>query len=130
VIAVDTSVWIQAFRGRDRRTTQALRDLIDRGSVALPVPVRVEILSGCSRTDMPRVRRALSALPVLVPTTATWDRIDAWVVRAVGAGERFGLGDLVIGAIAADHEAAIWSRDADFERMARLGFVEIHLVDG
>jgi predicted nucleic acid-binding protein len=69
---------------------------------------------------------ALAALPVFFPHRGTWDRIDGWLDEAAQAGERFGFADLLIGAIAADHGAALWSKDRDFERMRRIGLVTLH----
>ena len=68
----------------------------------------------------------LSALPVLYPERAAWQRIDDWIKRASDAGERFGIMDLLIAAIAAEQRVAVWSLDDDFVRMSRLRFVEIH----
>ena len=39
------------------------------------------------------------------------------------AGERFAFVDMLIGVLAADSGALVWSLDSDFERMERLGLV-------
>jgi len=129
MICVDTSVWVAALRDRDSTAGRRLDGLLDHDEVALPVPVRVELLSGVSRAQEPRLRRALSSLPVLFPTDATWDRIDGWVRWAGARGQRFGVGDLLIAAIAADRGLPLWSLDNDFRRMERLGFIEEFAVE-
>jgi predicted nucleic acid-binding protein len=126
VIFVDTSVWIEALRSADSVAAIHLTALLDSDQVALAAPVRVEILAGVSNRDGPHLRRVLSALPVFFPTDETWARIDEWLVVARTAGERFGFADLLIAAIAADHDGQIWSFDGDFVRMASIGIAAIH----
>jgi predicted nucleic acid-binding protein len=124
VIVVDTSVWVAALRRSATPDAKCLQRLLDDDEVALPVSVRTELLSGASRLDRPRLKRALSALPILYPSDASWATIDHWVEAAGEAGERFGVGDLLIGAVAAEIGALVWSLDADFERMEKLKLIE------
>ncbi len=127
MIVVDTSVWIVSFRHGGAREALALRELLDADQVLLAAPVRVELLSGASNRDRARLRKALAALPVVYPSDDTWGLIDEWVERAGRRGHRFGLGDLLIGALATQLGALLWSLDADFERMENLKLVQRYL---
>ena len=123
MIVVDTSVWIVAFRSAGRREARVLTNLLDHDDVGLPVVVRLELIGGASRADRPGLRRLLSALPLLDPTDDTWQIMDGWVERAAEAGTRFGIGDLLIGALAAECGALVWSLDSVFARMESLDLI-------
>ena len=126
MILVDTSVWIEAFRRAKSAEASHLRILLDAGEVAMTPPIRIELLSGSGAADLPRLRRVLSALPLFSPSEKCWERIEGWVESAVRAGRRFAVADLLIAAVAAESDLAIWSLDADFAEMAALGFVVVH----
>jgi predicted nucleic acid-binding protein len=126
MIAVDTSVWIEALRQPGSEEGTVLRGLIDADVVVLPVPVRTELLIGTGGRTRDRLARTLGALPLLYPTDATWHTIDDWTARAGKRGERFSLGDLLIGALASDQQALVWSLDDDFQRLAALGLVKLY----
>jgi len=124
-VVIDTSVWVEFFRGRDAAIVTRLSELIDDDQVLLAAPVRVELLIGVAAKELPRLRRVLSALPLLLPSESVWSKLESWVASARRAGERFGALDLLIAAIADEHGASIWSKDADFSRMARLKFASL-----
>jgi predicted nucleic acid-binding protein len=126
VIFVDSSVWVASFRSAAGGEARHLALLLEDDLVGLPSPVRIEILSGASAQDRLRLRRVLSALPTFYPTLATWERMEGWLDRASAAGQRFGAMDLLIGALAAERGAAVWSLDSDFRRMEALGLVELY----
>jgi predicted nucleic acid-binding protein len=129
MIVVDTSVWIDYFRSRAGATIDHLHSLLDADEVALAAPVRIELLSGVRRGEVGRLKRVLSALPRWLPTDATWTTMELWAERAGARGQRFGMGDLLVAALTAERGAAVWSLDADFGRMMRLGFVRLHVPD-
>ena len=113
---------------RSRKTAEAqhLNELLDADQVAIAIPVRLEILSGSQRSQQAQLSRVLSALPLLYPTEPTWQRIEGWLGAIKSAGDWFGVSDLLIAGIAAEHGAAIWSLDHDFTRMANLKLISLH----
>lgn len=126
MIVVDTSVWVAALRNREHPVAPVLRQLLDADEVALPAPVRMELLAGAARKDRGTLARALTALPVLMPTEETWIAAERWIVPAADQGERFAVADLVIAALADDIQALVWSLDSDFERLESLGFARLY----
>ncbi|MEO6212979.1 MAG: PIN domain-containing protein [Vicinamibacterales bacterium] len=125
MIAVDTSVWVAALRAEGAEA-RVLRDLLDADEVLLPIPVKIELLSGTSRRTRAALRSALSGLPVAYPTDDTWRTMDGWTDRATTKGASFGVGDLLIAAIAHDTGALIWSLDSAFARLERLRLVTLY----
>lgn len=123
MIVVDTSVWAAALRGRDSSTVATLNSLLDADEIALALPVRLELLAGVARADRAALRRVLTALPVIHPDEAVWQRVEGWIERAADRGQRFGLTDLLIGGMADEIGALVWSLDDDFRRMEVLRFV-------
>jgi predicted nucleic acid-binding protein len=126
MIVVDTSVWINAFRDQKCPEARHLSDLLDSDEVAIAIPIRVEILSGARRLEHARLSRILSALPTFYPTDATWRRIEGWLGRIKSSGDWFGVADLLIAGIGAENNAAIWSLDGDFARMAKLKLIDCY----
>jgi predicted nucleic acid-binding protein len=120
MIVVDTSVWIDAHRRPAGTIATTLKDLLDADEVALPLPVRLELIAGVSRRDRPALTRGLSALPLLRPSAQTWTLIEGWIPAAADKGHRIGLSDWVIAALAREIDALVWSLDDDFGKLERL----------
>ncbi len=126
MIVVDTSVLVAVLRSAPAAETSVLWQLIDADLVTVPVVVRQEIRAGLSRHNRRAVLELLAALPVSMPTEETWARVEQWTDQAANAGERFGLADLLIAALAGELGALVWSLDKDFERMEKLKFVRLY----
>jgi len=126
VIVVDTSVWVEAVRRPKGPVQITLKQLIDADEVGLALPVRLELMAGIARKDRRAFKRALSGLPVLIPTEETWSLIESWVAPAADNGQRFGVTDLLIAGLAHEAGALLWSLDADFDRLEALGLVQTY----
>ena len=126
MIVVDTSVWIDVIRRPTSQRAAAFRQLLDADEIVLPLPVRLELMSGVARKDRHALRRGLSALPVLRPTEETWRLMDTWVTAAADAGLHFSITDLLVAALAHEIAALVWSLDSDFTAMETLGLVQLY----
>jgi len=126
VICADTSVWIAALRDHTTPTAVHLAELVEADEVVVPVPVRIEVLAGAPKRELAAVADGFLGLVSAVPGLATWEKVEEWVAESVAAGQRFGVVDLLIAAIAAERDASLWSLDGAFARMQKLGFVELH----
>lgn len=126
MIVVDTSVWISALRGPGTAEAEILRRLLDADEVALPVPVRSELLMGVSGLARKQLGLRLEALTLLYPTDDTWRTLDSWTERASRSGQNFSVVDLMVGILASDVGALVWSLDKDFERLEKLKLVRLY----
>ena len=126
MIIVDTSVWVDVMRRPTTERAVKFRRLLDADEVALPLPVRFELMSAVARKDRRAFQRAVAALPLLVPSEDTWQLMESWVEPAANAGFRFAVTDLLIAALASEVVGLAWSLDSDFAAMEALGFVRLY----
>ena len=123
MIVVDTSVWIDAHRRPSGTVAQTLNALLDADEVALPLPVRLELVAGVSRRDRAALLRGLSALPVIRPTDETWKLIERWVPAAADKGCSVKVSRWLIAALASEIGGLVWSLDEDFADLERLKLI-------
>ena len=123
MIVVDTSVWVDSIGSRGTDTREKLTSLLDADEVALALPVRLELTAGLARKERGHFLRALSGLPVLVPTEDTWRLIESWVGPACDKGHHFAISDLLIAGLTHEIGGLVWSLDEDFARLEKLGYV-------
>jgi predicted nucleic acid-binding protein len=84
------------------------------------------LLMGVAGLTRRQLADRLGALSVLYPSNDTWRTLDAWTERASRGGHVFSLGDLIVGIIASEIGALVWSLDKDFERMEALKLVRLY----
>ena len=128
MIAPDTNIWIAFLRDADTRIAGEMRRLLLRREILLLGPVRVELFAGASKAAALRLAKLFRPLPTVYPVVATWQQAEAWAIQGARASSTFGLADLLIGTLTAEHAARLWTADGDFKRMAALGLLQLHVL--
>ncbi len=122
MILVDSSVWIEYFRGTEHPSVGKLQKLLATDdSVVITEPVIMELLAGA---DTPQREEAISRLTnglALLPVDAAVDYRAAAAIsvasRKIGRPVR-SLNDCLIAAIALRTGAKLLHKDRDFESIA------------
>ena len=127
MILVDSSVWIDFFSSSPGRAGDELRRMItDAEPFALTGLVITEILQGLTR-DASRIERYLSQWEMLEPSGYATYREAASIFRVARAkGVTLTTIDALIGAIAVEHGASVFTLDKDFSRIARITGLVLH----
>lgn len=121
MILVDTSAWIEFFRGRDP-VARTVDELLDDDEVAICGPVVTEIRRGLrSRAERTRVLPLLEGCRLLAEPDALWVEAGdlGFLLRRRGATVK--TLDLLIATYALAHGVPILSTDDDFAVMQRAG---------
>ncbi len=131
MILVDSSVWIDFFRGLERPWTRWLRERIGTVELATGDLILFEVLQGVrNRRELALVRSRLGLLPVLSlvgPQVAAVAADHARRLRAIGITPR-GAIDLLIGTFCILNGCRLLHADRDFEPMVRhLGLPVVEL---
>ncbi len=125
---MDTSVWIDFFRGIPTKETDRLADLIERDQDLCTCGIILtEILQGMkSDRDYLRVKKLLDGLIYLPIHRKTFLRA-AGIYRATrshGVTIRKTI-DCIIAACALDHNVSLLHKDADFDRIAEFSGLKV-----
>jgi predicted nucleic acid-binding protein len=117
VVLADTSVWVDFARRGKRGSAAEMRQLLDAGEVATCGPVTAELLAGAEGVVAERLWETLSSLPWAELSGAGWREVGIAAGRLRRRGKTLPLTDLAIAVAASRAGHAVWSFDADFERV-------------
>lgn len=121
MVIADTSVWIEYFRGGDEPVRSALRRLIRTQQTALVGMVLAELLQGCRTSkEADTILANLAGLGFLETTFATWKRAGELSASLRRKGLTIPLSDLVIAAVAMEHQCQVYTLDPHFKQVPGL----------
>lgn len=121
MVIVDTSVWVEYFKGGDALTRAALRDLIRAEQTALVGVVLAELLQGCrTPKEAEMILSKLAGLRFLETDFSTWRRSGELSASLRRKGITLPLSDLIIAALALEHHCQVYTLDPHFDRIPGL----------
>jgi predicted nucleic acid-binding protein len=126
-VLVDSSVWIDFFRG-DPRASARLDVLLQDDRAAVSGPIVAEVISGARTPALfQQLRTRLGALAMLEAPADVWDRVAAARFTLARHGTQAHLVDLLIALTASSTGHALLTRDRDFAAIARVVPLDVEL---
>ena len=113
----DTSVWVEYLRLGTEGPAGDLDRLLGDEAVVVCGPVLAELLAGTALEDRDELWHALATLPWAELDRDAWRRVGEVAFALRQAGLSLPLTDIEIGVACAGSGAALWTRNADFERL-------------
>lgn len=124
MVLVDSSVWIEAWRGRSDKVVARLTRLIEAGEAFLDPLIRTELLQGaCDRKHQQELRQLLSPIPVEKLSDDLWDESAALYLKLRESGVTLTTMDCLIAAHAILMKTPLWSLDQIFRRVTGLNLL-------
>jgi hypothetical protein len=126
-VLVDTSVWIDFFRG-DTQAIVQLDPLLRDDRAAVSGPIVAEVTSGARTLGaFQQLRARLGALTTLEPPPDLWDQVAAARFSLARRGTQAHLVDLLIALTASAAGHTLLTRDRDFTGIAQVVPLDVEL---
>jgi predicted nucleic acid-binding protein len=128
MILVDTSAWVDFFRGRGPLAA-VVDQAIEDDEAAVCGPVMAELRRGLSPTGRDRVLELLENCPLVVDPPYLWREAGdlGYLLGRRGVSiKRF---DLLIAAIALAYDLPILTRDSDFQHIRKSGVARLRILE-
>src|SRR5258708_5599927 len=125
----DTSVWVAYLRVGAPEITEELTGALERREVVTCGPVVAELVAGARPPDRQQLLASLSALQWADIDRRAWQSIGLLAAELRDHGQVVPLTDIEIAVASRAANAALWTSDRDFERVAEhLEGLDVHLV--
>jgi predicted nucleic acid-binding protein len=121
VVIVDTSVWIAFFNRPHSAEKRTIDGLIDTDEAAILGVILTELLQGCrTQKERDEVKETMLALPYIEMTQPLWIRAGETSSALLRRGITLPVPDLIVAAVALDHQFQVYSLDNDFQKIPGL----------
>ena len=118
VVLIDTSAWIDFFRGKQTAVTDAVQLALQLGTARLCGPVKAELLQGAkTKKEKQQLQIVFGAVENLSTNEADWEIAGNSLQMLREGGVTLALTDALIAAIANRHKAMVLTLDHHFAHL-------------
>lgn len=127
-ILIDTSVWIDYFRGRDDQFAEKVDEVLTFSDVHVPRVVIAELLQGSkSEKEIAVIEEFIGAFNIIDQTDNTWLKAGRLSFSMKRKGITVSIVDCYIAVIASENNCKIFSLDEHFKSIKRFLKLELFI---
>jgi len=126
-VLIDTSIWIDYFRGGNEEILKKTDQLLSYASVYVPKVVMAELIHGAkSEKEVAVIESFVEAFNIIDQTENTWIKAGRLSFSMKRRGVHVNLVDCYIAVLAEEYHCKIFSLDEHFKEIKR--FLKIEIV--
>lgn len=120
-VLVDTSVWVDYFRGGSPLVSEKLDGLLSEAEVCVPKIVLAELLQGAkSEREVAAIEDMLEAFTIIDQGPDTWMKAGKLSRQLKSRGKTIPLIDCYIAVIAEESHCAVFTLDSHFQEIQKV----------
>jgi|SRR3989338_7522734 len=119
MIAADSSVWVDFFKGESNAYSEQLEQSLKQGILVIPPLILFEILSAPGITS--EASALIQGLPRLIHHSGYWERAAHMRRTILRKAQRARSMDCLIAQSCIDEDVPLITRDADFRHFKKFG---------
>jgi predicted nucleic acid-binding protein len=128
-VLLDTSIWIDYFRGKDRKISMEVDSLLDSDRVVTLELIEVELLRGAlTEKEIKFLEDHFSHLSQLTVSPKFWHKVGRFSYQMARKGYLPHLVDAFIALAAIENKMALFSKDRDFREIAQRSDLQLYEV--
>lgn len=126
-VLVDTSIWVDYFRGKSDQVAEKLDQILSENEVYVPKIVLAELIQGAkSEKEISVIQDFCDAFHVVDQSENSWLEAGRLSYRLKKQGKNSHLIDCYIAVIAKEHHCAVYTLNRHFQDIK--GILDINLV--
>jgi len=120
-VIIDTSVWVDYFHGKDKELIEVVKDLIIVRRARLCGVILCELMAGVrTEADQNLLAEVIEVVDYLEVSRPIWELAGKTSARLRSHGIKVPISDLVIGALAIEHNCQLLTADSHFDYIPEL----------